>query len=62
MNARISWNFISINNITDKIFYYSDEWTYQPMKITLSITASLFLDFIDSLFIASFEFGLYRNK
>ena len=28
MNARISWNFISINNITDKMFYYSDEWTY----------------------------------
>ena len=62
MNGRISWNFISINNVTDKMFYYSDEWTQQPMKITLSITASLFLASIDFLFKASFELGLYCNK
>ena len=32
------------------------------MKLTLSITTPLFVDLIDSLFIAPFAFGLYHNR
>ena len=62
MNAWISWKFISINSKLNIIFYCLNEWKYQPINFTLSITTPLFVDFIGSLFISPFTFSLYHNQ
>ena len=47
---------------TKKQFYYSNKWTYHPVKLILSITDFFFVDFLGSLFIAPFAFGLYHYR